>query len=80
LIFAKGIGELPIVQQATFSLWRSKQEMTAYAYRDKHHTEVIKKTRELGWYKEELFAQFRPFRSEGTWNNINPLDEYLITQ
>lgn len=77
LIFAKGIGELPVIQQATFSLWRSRADMTAYAYRDKRHTEVIKKTRELGWYKEELFAEFEPFASAGTWNGANPLADYL---
>jgi hypothetical protein len=77
LIFTKGIGELPIVQQATFSLWRSKKDMVDFAYKNPYHTEVIKKTRELGWYKEELFAQFTPFFAEGTWQGINPLADYL---
>ena len=77
LIFTKGIGELPVVQQATFSVWRSKKDMVDFAYKNPFHTEVIKKTRELGWYKEELFAQFTPFHSEGTWNEVNPLDELL---
>lgn len=65
LIFSKGIGELPLVQQATFSLWESGQQMMDYAYRSKFHKEVIQKTRELGWYKEELFARFYPYKSEG---------------
>jgi hypothetical protein len=77
LIFTKGIGELPIVQQATFSLWRSKKDMVDFAYKNPYHTEVIKKTRELGWYTEELFAQFSPFYTEGTWNGFNPLTQYL---
>lgn len=80
LIFAKGIGELPIVEQATFSLWQTKQDMIAYAYRDRRHTEVIKKTRALGWYKEELFAQLQPFASTGTWNGVNPLENYLTVE
>lgn len=77
LIFTKGIGELPVIQQATFSLWRSKKDMVDFAYKDPYHTEVIKKTRELGWYKEELFARFTPFYTEGSWNGINPLGGYL---
>jgi hypothetical protein len=47
--------------------------MKAYAYRSRYHSEVVKKTRELGWYKEELFARFLPFDSAGTWHGGNPL-------
>ncbi len=65
LIFSVGVGELPIVQQATFSLWQTGRDMMNYAYQSPHHAEVVKKTRELGWYSEELFARFRPFRSTG---------------
>lgn len=58
LLFSIGIGELPLVQQATFSVWESTEKMIEYAYNSKQHTEVIRKTRELGWYREELFARF----------------------
>jgi hypothetical protein len=58
LLFSVGIGELPWVQQATFSVWENTDFMIKYAYQNEHHTKVIKKTRELGWYSEELFARF----------------------
>ncbi|MES2796627.1 MAG: hypothetical protein V4683_11705 [Bacteroidota bacterium] len=58
LLFSIGIGELPLVQQATFSVWTSTEKMMEYAYKSKQHTEVIRKTRELSWYSEELFARF----------------------
>lgn len=58
LEYAIGIGELPLVQQATFSLWRTGREMMDFAYRGQHHKNVIAQTRALGWYKEELFARF----------------------
>lgn len=77
LIFTKGIGEFPIVHQATFSIWTSKQEMMAFAYQNPYHTEVIRKTRALGWYKEELFARFKPVHSEGSWNGQHLLAPYL---
>lgn len=66
LIFAKGVGELPWIQQATFSLWSTGQAMLDYAYHGQQHREVIQQTRRLGWYREELFARFVPYRSEGS--------------
>ena len=78
LIFGVGIGELPIVQQATFSLWENSKLMKAYAYQSQHHQKVVKKTRELGWYKEELFARFHPYATEGSWQGGDPLKKYLM--
>ena len=76
-LFSVGIGEVPIVQQATFSVWQSSNLMMDYAYKSPFHAEVVQKTRELGWYKEELFARFKPLRSIGTWNGKNELAELL---
>lgn len=76
-LFSMGIGELPVIQQATFSFWRSTHEMTAYAYKHPYHKEVVSKTRKNGWYAEELFARFRPYRSTGTWNGPHPLQSLL---
>lgn len=78
-IFSVGVGELPLIQQATFSLWESSDLMMEYAYKSKYHKEVVQKTRALGWYKEELFARFEPYKSKGTWNGILPLQNYLPT-
>ena len=65
LIFSKGIGEFPLLMQATFSLWNNAEAMMKYAYQNPKHAEMVKKTRELGWYSEELFARFQPFYQEG---------------
>jgi hypothetical protein len=73
LIFSIGVGELPLVQQATFSLWRDSHALRAFAYESPRHREMVRKTRSLGWYEEELFARFHPFASEGQWNGKNPL-------
>lgn len=73
LIYTKGIGETPFVDMATFSLWSDEDSMKAYAYGTKAHQEVIRKTRELGWYKEELFARFQPYKIAGAWEDIPDL-------
>jgi hypothetical protein len=71
LIYSIGIGELPLIQQATFSIWENTEKMKKYAYKSKQHTEVIRKTRELGWYSEELFARFKIVKSEGDIEALN---------
>lgn len=70
---AIGLGELPVVRQATFSVWESAQAMQQYAYRDATHREVIQRTRREQWYSEELFARFRVLSSAGTLDGVNPL-------
>ena len=73
LRLAIGLGELPLVRQATFSVWDSAEAMRQYAYRDVRHREVIQLTRREGWYSEELFARFQVLSSAGTVDGINPL-------
>lgn len=74
LRLAIGLGELPLVRQATFSVWDSAQAMQQYAYRDARHREVIQLTRREGWYSEELFARFRVLSSTGTVDGRKPLE------
>jgi hypothetical protein len=58
LIFAIGIGEWPLRFQATFSIWENSTYMKKFAYQSKQHTNMILKTKNIGWYKEELFSRF----------------------
>ncbi|MDQ3290113.1 MAG: spheroidene monooxygenase [Bacteroidota bacterium] len=69
-----GLGELPFVRQATFSIWNSQLHMQNYAYQNQAHRTVVQRTRAEKWYKEELFARFQVLSAEGTWNGVNPLD------
>jgi len=59
LIYTKGIGEWPAIEQATFSYWKSQQQMEAFAYQSGHR-EIVRKVKQERWYKEELFARFIP--------------------
>jgi len=55
--YYKGVGELPIIEQATISIWKSEQSMKDYAYSDKSHLKIIQKARKNKWYSEELFVR-----------------------
>lgn len=71
LIYTKGIGEMPIKQMATFSLWKDKESLHQFAYGSEEHKKAIKMTRSLGWYSEELFARFQPYKLIGKWSGID---------
>ncbi|MEO7263965.1 MAG: spheroidene monooxygenase [Ferruginibacter sp.] len=77
LITSFGIGEVPWIKQATFSIWRTTDAMKNFAYNMQEHKEVIKKTRDQKWYKEEMFSRFTITAAIGTVNGINPLQELI---
>ena len=72
LITSIGIGEVPLIRQATFSIWKSMDHMKAFAYGMHEHREVIKKTRKEKWYSEDMFLRFRPIMSMGSLKGHNP--------
>jgi len=74
LVMSIGIGEWPLIQQATISIWRTQAEMLDYAYKNPKHREVVALTRKLNWYKEEMFARFVPYKYEGMWDGKNASD------
>ena len=76
LIYTKGVGEVPIVQMATFSVWENVDLLKKYAYNSSEHREAIKKTHQIDWYKEEMFARFVPYKIEGMWNG-KPVQNFL---
>lgn len=71
LALSIGVGEWPLIQQATISIWKTQKEMMDYAYKNQKHKEVVKLTRKLNWYKEELFARFVPYQFVGSWHGQN---------
>lgn len=77
LIYTKGIGEVPLVQMATFSIWQSMEDLKNFAYNSPEHKEAISKTHKIDWYKEEMFARFQPYHSIGKWTGKELLSPFL---
>jgi hypothetical protein len=72
LRLAVGIGEAPVGLQGTFSMWDSAAALTDFAHRGAAHVEAIRRTHEVGWYSEELFARFAILSVEGTFAGLAP--------
>ncbi|RRB04491.1 DUF3291 domain-containing protein [Larkinella rosea] len=68
LLLAIGVGEKPVLQQCTISVWKDEKVIEQFAYRQSGHKEVVRRTRERRWYSEELFARFQVVGREGTFN------------
>jgi hypothetical protein len=58
VLYYKGIGEWPFIQQATVSIWTNLKSINDFAYKDPIHAEIIKKSKVQKWYKEDLFSRF----------------------
>jgi hypothetical protein len=72
LRLALGVGEAPVGLQGTFSLWDSPAAVTAFAYQRPAHVAAVRRTAEVGWYSEELFARFAVLAVEGTVGGRTP--------
>lgn len=72
-ITSLGIGEIPWIKQATFSIWQNKESLKTFAYKMHEHTEVIRKTRQEKWYSEDMFVRFKIIASYGSVNGTDPL-------
>jgi spheroidene monooxygenase len=63
---AVGLGEAPVLRQATFSLWDSQAAMDAYA-RSGAHLDAIRAAQAGGWFSESMFVRFVPVLMQGQW-------------
>ncbi len=73
LINSVGVGEAPLLYQATLSVWSTLPAVTEFAYSQGLHKNIVQRTRQERWYREELFARLRPVASFGTWDGVDPL-------
>ncbi|WP_424974660.1 spheroidene monooxygenase [Dinoroseobacter sp. S124A] len=80
VLFKIGIGEVPLMQQVTFSIWPDTQSMAAFARRGGPHAEAIRAVREGGLFAEELYARFSVLGDHGTWEGRRPLSTATETR
>lgn len=73
LRFKIGMGELPVVELMTFSLWDELTEAQQFAYHQGAHRASLQRSRDEGWFHEELFARFRLLDAQGCWEGKDPL-------
>jgi hypothetical protein len=63
---AAGLGEAPLLRQATFSLWSDSAAMEAYA-RSGAHQDAIRAAYGGGYFSETMFVRFVVLQLRGRW-------------
>lgn len=72
--YSQGVGERPWVEQATFSIWKSIEEMEKFAHRENEfHMDAIRVTRKQNGFREEMYARFQVLACNGSILGKNPL-------
>ena len=71
VLFKIGMGEVPWLQQVTFSIWPNQSAMDTFARKNGAHSEAIKSVRKDDWFSEELYARFKIFDEIGSWDTKN---------
>ena len=67
----------PYVQPVSFTVWRSSEDALAFAYRGHEHQHAVARVREsqASLVSRHSSGRFHPYRSRGTWNGRNPLEQ-----
>jgi len=68
-VMAVGLGEAPVLRQATFSLWQSQADMDAYA-RSGAHLAAIQAAYGGHYFSESMFVRFLPVAMRGRWKGV----------
>ena len=71
VMFKIGLGEVPLRQQLTFSIWPNVSDMAQFAHAHGAHKSAIAQVRQGRWFKEELYARFNITMIDGYWSDFN---------
>jgi hypothetical protein len=67
---AFGFGEAPVLRPGTFSVWDSAATISAFRQDARAHASAMRRTSEIGWYAEELFARLSVIDVVGTIDGV----------
>lgn len=70
VLMATGVGEAPLLRQATFTLWRDAAAMDAYA-RSGAHGEAIRAAYGGHYFSETMFLRLVPLAITGDWRGAH---------
>tara|TARA_Y200000002_G_C22664877_1_gene657521 strand:+ start:517 stop:1206 length:690 start_codon:yes stop_codon:yes gene_type:complete len=65
-LLSAGLGEAPILRQATFSIWNDPGSLNSYA-RTGAHSIAIKMANQEKFFSESMFVRFKPSNAKGVW-------------
>ena len=68
-LLAAGLGEAPFIRQATFTIWRDLEAMSAYSATGAHGA-AARAARLEGYFSESMFARFQILYTRGTWRGF----------
>ncbi|MEL0127828.1 MAG: spheroidene monooxygenase [Paracoccaceae bacterium] len=80
VMFKIGLGEVPIRQQLTFSIWNNLEHMKKFAHHAGSHKDAIQKVRKGDWFSEELYARFNVIEVNGNFRDFNQKKQELINE
>ncbi|MEE2773390.1 MAG: spheroidene monooxygenase [Pseudomonadota bacterium] len=75
VLFKIGLGEVPLFNQVTFSIWPDAESMNTFARKNGPHAEAIKAVRRGKWFSEELYARFIICGEHGEWSRKSSSEE-----
>lgn len=80
LLYTKGVGEIPVKEMATYSIWKSEEDLLKFAHDPKGHGKSSKLALSNNWFKESLFSRFQPYKVEGTWcsTDLKEIESHLV--
>ncbi len=70
-LLAAGLGEAPVLRQATFTVWEDVPSMDRYA-RSGAHLEAIRAAHQGHYFSESMFVRFVPYAPRGAWKGFAP--------
>ncbi len=72
LAFRMGLGELPWLNQITFTLWTDREALQRFAWApESAHGQAIAAARAGDWFSEYLFARFTVAGVHGDWSDAD---------